>query len=97
MISGDRSSFAFLKTLLVPPVIIGFVRTQQNLALKPSPRIVRLEGEQIVLDARQSIELRCHRAAVSLQKDGRVDVRGKDVTSRAEQLQRIQGSGVKIN
>jgi hypothetical protein len=56
-----------------------------------------IDNERIVIEAEQEIELRCGEAAIILTRDGRILLRGSDITSHASATQRIRGGSVKIN
>ena len=56
-----------------------------------------IDNERIVIEAEQEIELRCGEAALILTRDGRILLRGSDITSLASGTQRIRGGRVYIN
>jgi hypothetical protein len=56
-----------------------------------------IDNERIVIEAEQEIELRCGEAAIILTRDGRILLRGSDITSHASTTQRIRGGSVQIN
>jgi Domain of unknown function (DUF6484) len=56
-----------------------------------------IDNERIVIEAAQEIELRCGEAAIILTRDGRILLRGSDITSHASSTQRIRGGSVQIN
>lgn len=56
-----------------------------------------IDNERIVIQAEQEIELRCGEAAIILTRDGRILLRGSDITSHASTTQRIRGGSVQIN
>jgi hypothetical protein len=47
--------------------------------------------------AAESISLSCGASAIELRRDGKVLIRGKDIVSRADRVQRIKGGSVSIN
>jgi hypothetical protein len=92
------------------PVILGVVRDRlvtssraaaekrsRRRAAKSDPLQVRIDGEQVVLEAKQQIELRCGESSITLRKDGRILVKGTDLVSRAARCNRIKGASVEIN
>jgi hypothetical protein len=56
-----------------------------------------IDNERIIIEAGQEIELRCGEAAIILTRDGRILLRGSDITSHASTTQRIRGGSVQIN
>lgn len=73
------------------PLVIGLIQA-------PSPQTTaRLDDEEVVLEAKERIELRCGKARIVLTKDGKVLIKGKDVMSRSEGPNRIKGASIQIN
>ena len=68
--------------------ILGILET--NLKRDDVPKNLRIE-------ALESIELKCGTSSFVMSKDGRVNLRGSDVTSRASRINKIKGAAVKIN
>jgi hypothetical protein len=58
---------------------------------------VRLDGKTIELDAQESIRIRTGRAIVTVTAAGEVNVRGRNITSRASNVNRVRGGAVRIN
>jgi hypothetical protein len=57
----------------------------------------RVDAKTVELSARESIHLRTGKSMVTVTAAGEVSVRGKNVTTRASNLNRIRGGAVKIN
>jgi hypothetical protein len=77
------------------PIVLGAIGTTPSTT---TPAIdVRVDGEQVVLEARQSIELRCGAASLTLLADGAIVIRGEYVLSRASGVNAVQGATVQIN
>jgi hypothetical protein len=49
------------------------------------------------IEAADELELRCGEASLLLRSDGKVLLRGRDVTSRASRSNKIRGANVEIN
>ncbi len=87
------------------PIVAGVVRDRLAPAVpKPEtvlhlakPKDALLDGRRIVLDANEEIELRCGRSSILLRKDGKIVVKGAEITSRASGTNKIRGASVKIN
>jgi len=50
-----------------------------------------------VIEAERELVLRCGKSSLTLTGDGRVTVRGKQILSRAEGQNRVQGASVQLN
>jgi hypothetical protein len=79
-------------------VILGFVH-DALFAESPDPHAqAALEAPaDLQIEARNSIEIRCGESSISLDRAGRVRVKGRQVVSRASGLHRIKGATVEIN
>lgn len=73
------------------PLIVGFVQAPQT------GREVKVDGKRVVLTGEEEIELRCGEASISLKKNGRLEIRGAYVETRAKGTNRIKGGTVQIN
>jgi hypothetical protein len=51
----------------------------------------------VVIEAAESLTLKCGESSVGLRKDGKLMIQGTDVLSRAKRCQRIKGGTVAIN
>lgn len=56
-----------------------------------------VDGDQVVVEGRDEIVLRCGEASITLRRNGRVVVRGTYVETRSEGVNRIRGGAVQIN
>jgi hypothetical protein len=77
------------------PVIVGLVRPTAD--PPPSHNIASLDGERVVLKAKQEIVLECGRASITLTRAGKVLIRGAYLSSRSSGVHRIKGASVDIN
>jgi hypothetical protein len=67
-------------------------------ALQPAqPLVARLDGEQVGLEGRREIVLKCGHASITLRRDGKILVRGIYVETHAKGVNRIKGGSVKVN
>jgi hypothetical protein len=57
----------------------------------------RIDAKTIELSASESIRIRTGKSIVTVTAAGEVTVRGKNITSRASNLNRVRGGAVKIN
>lgn len=81
------------------PVVIGVfdpaAPTPTGTPAVPVP--VEVDGQRLVLRAEREIVLECGDSSITLQRSGRIVVRGRDILSRSSGLQRIKGAAVDIN
>lgn len=81
------------------PVIVG--RVQPPHADAPQAReagaYANVDGERVVLQARERIELRCGDASIVLTRAGKVLINGNYVLSRSRGANRVKGAYVGIN
>jgi hypothetical protein len=74
------------------PLIVGRI-------VKPgasAPQVLR-DGESVKITARERIELRCGKATIIMDKDGRITIRGAHIVSHASGAQRIRGGSINLN
>ena len=57
----------------------------------------QIDGQQVVLEAEQEIVLRCGKGSLTLTADGRIVMKGVEITSRAQRTHKIRGAVVNIN
>jgi hypothetical protein len=53
--------------------------------------------ESVVIEARTDLTLRCGRGSITMREDGKILIKGTDLVSHAEHLNRIKGGSVAIN
>jgi uncharacterized protein (DUF2345 family) len=56
-----------------------------------------VDGESVVIEAREQVVLRCGRASITLTKAGKILIQGEYVSSRSAGVNRIKGGSVQIN
>jgi len=56
-----------------------------------------IDGDRLVLDARREIVLRCGGSEIVMRKDGKVVIRGNNISSRSAGPNKIKGTSVNIN
>ncbi|MEO3711534.1 hypothetical protein [Roseateles flavus] len=76
-------------------LVLGLVWDQMPASVQVKD--LRVDGEHHVIEAQESIELRCGEAAILLLADGRIQLRGTYITSHASATQRIVGGSVHVN
>jgi hypothetical protein len=98
--AGAAVVVAFEKGEVRHPVIVG--RVQPPHAETPqaagAARVhANVDGERVVLQARERIELRCGDASIVLTRAGKVLINGNYVLSRSRGANRVKGAYVGIN
>ena len=60
-------------------------------------RTTRNAKRELVLEAERKITLRCGRSSITLSRDGRIEIRGQHLLSRAASVNRIRGGVIQLN
>lgn len=92
--AGAAIVVAFEQGEVRRPVIVG--RLQPSRTGTPALD-ARVDGERVVLQARERIELRCGEASIVLTRAGKVLINGNYVLSRSRGANRVKGAYVGIN
>lgn len=80
------------------PIIVGCIRqAEPMLPLRPSSVEVDVDGERLVVAAKQQLVLKCGAASITLTATGKVIIHGTYVSSRSSGVNRIKGGSVQIN
>jgi hypothetical protein len=58
---------------------------------------VSIDGKTIELSASESIHIRAGKSIITVTADGDVQLRGRNVTSRASNVNRVRGGSIKLN
>jgi hypothetical protein len=105
---GREAALVFIDGDPARPLVLGLIRRSPPLPNTeaiadapaepaPPPLDVRLDGERVILTAREQIELRCGKASLILTRAGKVLIRGAYLLSRSSGVNRIKGGSVQIN
>ncbi len=79
------------------PIVMGVLRGSPA-SEAPAPALeVRMDGGRVLLEARQSLVLRCGKSHLTLHEDGRVELHGETVVTRAAGANKVQGGSVQLN
>jgi hypothetical protein len=73
----------------------GPVEAAGEPAQRPASAVV--DGQRVVIEGREEIQLRCGKSSITLKKDGKVLVKGTQLVSRASGTNKIKGASVAIN
>ena len=90
------------------PLLMGLLQEQEHSptpltdailerSLEDVPREARVDGNHVVIEGRKEVVLRCGKASLTLRRDGTVVIRGMNIKTEAEGVQRIMGGKVQIN
>jgi len=82
------------------PIIVGIVRETLFPDAEPTDPdgdARHTEGRVLTWEAKEFLELRCGNASITLTNDGRAEVRGREIVSRASRTNKIRGGSVQIN
>jgi hypothetical protein len=91
---GDTVLLIFDQGDPARPIIIGTVRDTFE---KTLPQRLKFAAKEILIEGAEEISLRSGDSSLTLRKDGKTVMKGKDVVSRAARTNRIKGATVKIN
>lgn len=96
---GKRVVLQFERGNPERPVILGLVREGQGwpLAEPPGQVEVDVDGERLVVTAKEQLVLKCGKASITLTKAGKVLVQGTYVSQRSSGVMRIKGGSVQLN
>ncbi|MET3379690.1 MULTISPECIES: DUF6484 domain-containing protein [Variovorax] len=93
--AGAAIVVAFEQGEVRHPVIVGRVQPLRTEA--PPALDARVDGERVVLQGRERIELRCGEASIVLTRAGKVLINGNYVLTRSRGANRVKGAYVGIN
>lgn len=96
---GKEIALLFESGNPLQPLIIGKIHHADTASLDQDAeqRSAELDGEHIVLSAKQTITLKCGKASITLTKAGKIILRGAYLLSRSSGVNRIKGGSVQIN
>jgi hypothetical protein len=91
---GDPVLLVFEQGDPMRPIILGVVRDrfEANRAQR-----LNLNAKEVIVEAVDSLSLRCGDSSLTLRRDGKTILKGGEVVSRASRTNRIKGATVKIN
>jgi len=81
------------------PIVVGVLRGQAGWPLENPPAQVEVDvdGQRMVVSAREQLVLRCGKASITLTKAGKVLIEGSYLLSRSTGVNRIKGGSVQLN
>jgi hypothetical protein len=91
--AGMKVLLAFDEGDPTRPIILGVIFDRA----RTKSRMLHLKAARIVLEAQDELVMHCGQGAFEARKDGKVQVRGRDIVSRAERSNKVRGATVLIN
>lgn len=53
--------------------------------------------DELVIEAKKNLTLKCGEGSITIREDGKILIKGKDLVSHAQRINRIKGGSVSIN
>ncbi|HEY0585094.1 MAG TPA: DUF6484 domain-containing protein [Pseudoduganella sp.] len=96
---GSQVVLVFEGGAVGKPIIMGLLRTGDSWPLGGRPGQVEadVDGERLIVSAREQLVLRCGKASITLTKAGKVVIQGTYMLSRSTGVNLIKGGAVQIN
>lgn len=81
------------------PIVMGLLRTGDGWPMAERAGTVEadVDGERLLVSAREQLVLRCGKASVTLTRAGKVLIQGSYLLSRSSGVNRIKGGAVELN
>jgi hypothetical protein len=76
---------------------LGSSRTRTTEQAEPGNSAVSATPDTLVLEAKRELTLRVGEGSITIRQDGKILLRGKDLVSHAQRMNRIKGGSVSIN
>jgi hypothetical protein len=73
------------------PVVLG------RIGSSPGEHPRNAISEELLIEARKNLTLKCGAGSITIREDGKILIKGKDLVSHAQRLNRIKGGAVQIN
>lgn len=86
------------------PVLTALLRSAtphlDALLSQPLPeaeKVAKVDGKRVLIEGREEVVLKCGKATLTLRRDGKVVLRGVNVTTQADGVHKVRGGKVEIN
>lgn len=76
-------------------VVLGRIGPSRAPVVEPGKK--QDTPDELVIEAKKNLTFKCGDGSITLRKDGKILIKGKDLVSRAKRMNRIKGSSVAIN
>jgi hypothetical protein len=77
-------------------IILGRIRPS-NVADHASQAISDIIPNELLIEAKKNLTLKCGEGSITIREDGKILIKGKDLVSHAQRMNRIKGGSVSIN
>lgn len=96
---GKQVVLMFESNDLARPIIMGILQNGESKLLDHhSGQIeVGIDGERMIVNAKEQLVLRCGKSSITLTKAGKILIDGAYILSRSSGAHRIKGGSVEIN
>jgi len=91
LVDGDSVLVWFPQNPQERGIILGQVHPS------PLPAVAHELTDELVIEAKHSLTLRVGDGSITIREDGKILIKGKDLVSHAQRLNRIKGGAVQIN
>jgi hypothetical protein len=65
--------------------------------LPAAEKVAKVDGKRVLIEGREEVVLKCGKATLTLRRDGKVVLRGVNVTTQADGVHKVRGGKVEIN
>ena len=69
----------------------------QVVSNNPNALHTEIDGKKIILTGKEEILLKCGKSSILMRRDGKIVIKGDNITSRSSSSNKIKGSSVSIN
>ncbi|VUD66223.1 hypothetical protein TDB9533_03534 [Thalassocella blandensis] len=110
---GRKVALMFVNADQSQPVAIGLIRSQldriielqqassgdeqEAVVQEASSKQLLVDGESIKIEGKEEIVLKCGDSSITLNKNGKITIRGKYLLNRSSGVNRIMGGSVQLN
>ncbi|GAC19415.1 DUF6484 domain-containing protein [Paraglaciecola arctica] len=87
------------------PIIMGFISDTLDPEHQSSSGLLgdvltsslHVDGKKIILQAQNEVVLKCGKSSLSLSRNGKVTIKGTNITTRSSGANKIKGANVQVN
>lgn len=79
------------------PLILGLLHASTPRTDEREPVELVVDGHQVVVQASEQLSIRCGKASITLEANGRVVIKGAQILTQASGSNRIRGSSIQLN
>lgn len=96
---GQDVLVIFVHGNLDEPVILGMMEnsSEERVIMQEGPVDALIDGERVVIRAETEMVFTCGEGSITLRKDGKIVMKGKDILSQAYGVNKIKGGDVQLN